>query len=112
MLILHAAQEVVAEEGFEDLLNNVRDRIDEIESLHRTRELTVRDVGMSIILTYVARLFPSSRTSIKGIKFGCRWTNRDRDFLDFSGARSCCLFPLYTSLPPTIVDITQSVVAE
>jgi hypothetical protein len=41
-LTLQAAIEVVEEEGFEDLLNNVRDRIDEIESLHRTRELTVR----------------------------------------------------------------------
>lgn len=41
MLILHAAQEVVAEEGFEELLEGVRERIDDIESLHRTRELTV-----------------------------------------------------------------------
>lgn len=41
MLILHAACEVVEEDGFDDILNNVRDRIDEIESLHRTRELTV-----------------------------------------------------------------------
>ncbi|KAF9560959.1 hypothetical protein CPC08DRAFT_455874 [Agrocybe pediades] len=40
-LILRAAQEVAAEEGFEEVLQNVRDRIDEIESLHRTRELTV-----------------------------------------------------------------------
>ncbi|KAF8891783.1 hypothetical protein BD779DRAFT_1670742 [Infundibulicybe gibba] len=44
MLILHAAQQVVAEEGFDELLDNVRDRIDEIESLHRTRELTFKDV--------------------------------------------------------------------
>ncbi|KAG5652847.1 hypothetical protein H0H81_003409 [Sphagnurus paluster] len=44
MLILLAAQEVVAEDGFEELLTNVRDRIDEIESLHRTRELTFKDV--------------------------------------------------------------------
>ena len=29
------------EEGFDDLLQGVRDRVDEIESLHRTRELTV-----------------------------------------------------------------------
>ena len=41
MLILHAAEEVVSEEGFDELLDNVRDRVDEIESLHRTRELTV-----------------------------------------------------------------------
>ncbi|KNZ74896.1 hypothetical protein J132_05895 [Termitomyces sp. J132] len=44
MLILHAAQEVVSKEGFQELLDNVRDRIDEIESLHRTRELTFKDV--------------------------------------------------------------------
>lgn len=30
-------------EGFDDLLDNVRDRIDEIESLHRTRENTVKE---------------------------------------------------------------------
>ncbi|KAF8633274.1 hypothetical protein AX17_004449 [Amanita inopinata Kibby_2008] len=44
MLILHTAREVVEEEGFDELLDNVRDRIDEIESLHRTRELTFKDV--------------------------------------------------------------------
>lgn len=44
MLIFRAAQEVVQEEGFEELLENVRDRIDAIESLHRTRELTFKDV--------------------------------------------------------------------
>ena len=42
LLILHAAEQVVAEEGFDELLDGVRDRVDEIESLHRTRELTVR----------------------------------------------------------------------
>jgi hypothetical protein len=40
-LILHAAREVVEEEDFEEKLESVRNRIDEIESLHRTRELTV-----------------------------------------------------------------------
>lgn len=30
------------EDGFDDSLDSVRDRVDEIESLHRTRELTVR----------------------------------------------------------------------
>ena len=40
-LILHAARDVVEEEGFEEKLESVRDRIDELESLHRTRELTV-----------------------------------------------------------------------
>ncbi|KAF8484096.1 hypothetical protein JB92DRAFT_2762690, partial [Gautieria morchelliformis] len=43
-LILHAAREVVGEQGFDELLDNVRDRIDEIESLHRTRELTFKDL--------------------------------------------------------------------
>ena len=42
VLLLHAAAEVVEEDGFDDLLDSVRDRVDEIESLHRTRELTVR----------------------------------------------------------------------
>lgn len=41
MVLLRAAIEVVEEEGFDDLLDNVRNRIDEIEGLHRTRELTV-----------------------------------------------------------------------
>ncbi|KAK0454662.1 hypothetical protein EV421DRAFT_433248 [Armillaria borealis] len=44
MLILHAARQMVEQEEFEDTLNNVRDRIDEIESLHRTRELTFKDL--------------------------------------------------------------------
>ena len=44
MLILRAAREVVEEEGFDEVLDNVRDRIDEIESLHRTRELTVSGI--------------------------------------------------------------------
>ncbi|KAF5355142.1 hypothetical protein D9756_005455 [Leucocoprinus leucothites] len=44
MLILHAAQAVCAEEGFDELLEGVRERIDEIESLHRTRELTFKDL--------------------------------------------------------------------
>ncbi|PPQ98405.1 hypothetical protein CVT24_004084 [Panaeolus cyanescens] len=43
-LILHAAQQVTNEEGFQELLDGVRDRIDEIESLHRTRELTFKDL--------------------------------------------------------------------
>jgi len=41
MLTLRAAREVVEEEGFDDLLQSVRGRIDEIESLHRTAEVTV-----------------------------------------------------------------------
>lgn len=40
MLILQAARQVVEEEGFDQLLDDVRERVDEIESLHRTRELT------------------------------------------------------------------------
>lgn len=44
MLILRAACQVVERDEFDDILNNVRDRIDEIESLHRTRELTFKDV--------------------------------------------------------------------
>ncbi|KAH7907003.1 hypothetical protein BJ138DRAFT_1161239 [Hygrophoropsis aurantiaca] len=45
VLILHAAREVAEEEGFQELLDNVRARVDEIESLHRTRELTFKDVA-------------------------------------------------------------------
>lgn len=44
-IILRAAIEVVQEDGFDELLQNVRDRVDEIESLHRTRELTFKDLG-------------------------------------------------------------------
>lgn len=46
MLILHAAREVVESKdlNFEETLNSVRNRIDEIESLHRTRELTVSTI--------------------------------------------------------------------
>jgi hypothetical protein len=46
MLILHAARDVVEAEGFDELLEGVRDRIDEIESLHRTRELTVSNLSL------------------------------------------------------------------
>ncbi|KAH9944767.1 hypothetical protein B0H21DRAFT_694510 [Amylocystis lapponica] len=45
ILLLHAAAEVVEEDGFDDLLDSVRHRVDEIESLHRTRELTFKDVS-------------------------------------------------------------------
>jgi hypothetical protein len=45
-LILHAAREVVEEEEFDAILEGVRDRVDEIESLHRTRELTVRSFDL------------------------------------------------------------------
>ncbi|TFL07147.1 hypothetical protein BDV98DRAFT_497594, partial [Pterulicium gracile] len=46
MLILHAARQVVEEEGFQAKLDSVRDRIDAIESLHRTRELTFKDLNL------------------------------------------------------------------
>ncbi|KAI0741150.1 hypothetical protein C8Q76DRAFT_823140 [Earliella scabrosa] len=42
MLMLRAAEQVVAEEGFEALLRSSLARVDEVESLQRTRELTVR----------------------------------------------------------------------
>lgn len=45
LLILRAAQEVVETSGFNKLLDDVRNRVDEIESLHRTRELTFKDVN-------------------------------------------------------------------
>ncbi|KAL4079277.1 hypothetical protein J3A83DRAFT_4356189 [Scleroderma citrinum] len=63
VLILHAACEVVERDGFDDILNNVRDRIDEIESLHRTRELTFKDVpgGGKINLKLHVEKSPESR---------------------------------------------------
>ena len=45
MLILRACREVVERADFEAVLDGVRDRVDEIESLHRTRELTFKDLG-------------------------------------------------------------------
>ncbi|KIO17351.1 hypothetical protein M407DRAFT_234710 [Tulasnella calospora MUT 4182] len=42
MVVLRAAIEIVEEPGFDELLDGVKNRIDAIESLHRTRELTVR----------------------------------------------------------------------
>lgn len=44
-IILRAAMEVVQEEGFNEVLQGVRDRVDQIESLHRTRELMFKDLG-------------------------------------------------------------------
>ena len=44
-VVLQAAKEVVESPGFDEKLDDVRDRIDEIESLHRTRELTVSSSG-------------------------------------------------------------------
>jgi hypothetical protein len=49
---------VVEEAGFDELLDSVRGRVDEIESLHRTRELTVclpnhRRLMFSLILEMV-----------------------------------------------------------
>ncbi|KAL7421906.1 hypothetical protein Q5752_003678 [Cryptotrichosporon argae] len=43
MLLLRAAQEVVAQENFDAMLDQTRDRIDEIEGLHRQSELTVKE---------------------------------------------------------------------
>lgn len=52
MLILQAAMEIVEEDGFDDSLDSVRARIDEIESLHRTRELTV-----SLFIVFIFHIF-------------------------------------------------------
>lgn len=49
--------EVVQEEGFDEVLNSVRDRVDEIESLHRTRELTFKDLDeVGVLLLNVMSL--------------------------------------------------------
>lgn len=68
MLVLHVAREVVEEEGFAEILANVRDRIDEIESLHRTRELTVRRTNSAPRLPANAHLLSSSKILIKETK--------------------------------------------
>ncbi|GAA5972701.1 hypothetical protein JCM11641_002982 [Rhodosporidiobolus odoratus] len=47
-LMLSAFKEIVAQEGFQERLDSVRDRIDEIESLHRTSELTVKTGGADL----------------------------------------------------------------
>ncbi|KAG8742639.1 hypothetical protein FRC12_015319, partial [Ceratobasidium sp. 428] len=44
MLTLQAAREVVTSEGFEELLRSVLARIEEVESLQRTRELKFKDL--------------------------------------------------------------------
>ncbi|GAA5981417.1 hypothetical protein JCM10908_004103 [Rhodotorula pacifica] len=41
-LMLNVFRTIAAEEDFQEKLDNVRDRVDAIESLHRTRELTVK----------------------------------------------------------------------
>jgi hypothetical protein len=43
VMLLNAMREVVAHEAFEPVLTQTRDRVDAIESLHRTRELVVKD---------------------------------------------------------------------
>ena len=72
LLLLRAAREVVEEDGFDDILDSVRDRIDEIESLHRTRELTVRlsySLCYSVIVAVCSCQFD---TQFKDVKAGDR----------------------------------------
>ncbi|KAH8918061.1 hypothetical protein BT69DRAFT_1338535 [Atractiella rhizophila] len=52
-LILNAMRKLVYKDNFQEHLNNVRERVDEIESLHRTAELTWKD--KSIMRIRVAR---------------------------------------------------------
>jgi hypothetical protein len=72
MLILQAAQEVVKEEGFDDLLDSVRGRIDEIESLHRTSELTV--CTHILYRNSISQSLLSLKTLIAEIAFASLWT--------------------------------------
>jgi hypothetical protein len=67
MVLLHAAIEVVESEGFDELLDSVRGRIDEIESLHRTRELTV--CAKATILFEVTNHFYSGRPPQREIPY-------------------------------------------
>ncbi|WWC94615.1 hypothetical protein V866_001462 [Kwoniella sp. B9012] len=43
LLLLRAAQQVVSEENFDEDLDTTRDRVDQIEGLHRQSELTVKE---------------------------------------------------------------------
>ncbi|KAK4683814.1 hypothetical protein P7C73_g6405, partial [Tremellales sp. Uapishka_1] len=43
IMLLRAAQEVISREGFDKDLDQTRDRVDEIEGLHRQSELTVKE---------------------------------------------------------------------
>ena len=62
VLLLLAAREVVEEERFDEVLDNVRERVDEIESLHRTRELTVCSLAnYAQISVFMSILLFSSR---------------------------------------------------
>ena len=63
MIVLQAALQVVESEGFDEKLDSVRDRIDEIESLHRTRELTVR----FFLLPFVSFFFTSFFENFMGL---------------------------------------------
>lgn len=41
----NAMRDICSREGFDQHLQDTLDRLDEIESLHRTRELTLKDLG-------------------------------------------------------------------
>jgi hypothetical protein len=43
VLTLRAAQRLCAEEGFDEALDETRDRVDQIEGLHRQSELTIKE---------------------------------------------------------------------
>ena len=43
MLTLRSAEQITNEEGFEEELQSVRDRVDEIEGLHRQSEICVKE---------------------------------------------------------------------
>ena len=62
MLVLNAIREVVEESGFDDVLENVCDRVSEIESLLRTRELTVSAGWHCNLYDIIDALYHSSRT--------------------------------------------------
>lgn len=70
MLILRAALDVVEVDGFDESLQKVRDRIDEIESLHRTAELTVCP-NLCSSHRVLSALVSSLKMSRKATGFGC-----------------------------------------
>lgn len=69
--MMNAFREICAEEGFDDFLQATLDRIGDIESLGRTRELTIKD------------LWEGGKYNIKmqsgGITFECEKPEEDEE---------------------------------
>lgn len=42
-MLLNAMRDVVSQSDFQEVLDATRSRVDDIESLHRTREIVIKD---------------------------------------------------------------------